>query len=94
MGDRATKDAFFEQFAAVCKVLGNPTRLELLDLPAQGPRSVNDLATAAQAPARHTCKHCPRLVWSTPAARASGSSTSGTTCAESRSNTARYATTD
>lgn len=48
MGDRATKDALFAEFAAVGKVLGNPTRLELLDLLAQGPRSVDDLATAAQ----------------------------------------------
>ncbi|MFZ2177105.1 MAG: metalloregulator ArsR/SmtB family transcription factor [Rhodococcus sp. (in: high G+C Gram-positive bacteria)] len=48
MGDRATKDALFAEFAAVGKVLGNPTRLELLDLLAQGPRSVDDLATVAQ----------------------------------------------
>lgn len=48
MGDRATKDALFAEFAAVGKALGNPTRLELLDLLAQGPRSVDDLATAAQ----------------------------------------------
>jgi rhodanese-related sulfurtransferase len=48
MGDRATKDALFAQFAAVGKVLGNPTRLELLDLLAQGPRCVDDLASAAQ----------------------------------------------
>lgn len=47
MGDRATKDALFAEFAAVGKVLGNPTRLELLDLLAQGPRSVDNLATAA-----------------------------------------------
>ena len=48
MGDRATKDALFAEFAAVGKVLGSPKRLELLDLLAQGPRSVEDLATAAQ----------------------------------------------
>ena len=48
MGDRATKAALFAEFAAVGKVLGNATRLELLDLLAQGPRSVDDLATAAQ----------------------------------------------
>lgn len=48
MGDRATKNALFAEFAAVGKALGNPTRLELLDLLAQGPRSVDDLATAAQ----------------------------------------------
>ena len=47
MGDRTSKDALFAEFAAVGKVLGNPKRLELLDLLAQGPRSVEDLAAAA-----------------------------------------------
>lgn len=47
MGDRANKDALFAEFAAVGKVLGNPRRLELLDLLSQGPRSVEDLAAAA-----------------------------------------------
>jgi len=48
MGDRLAKNALFAEFAAVGKALGNPTRLELLDLLAQGPRSVDDLATATQ----------------------------------------------
>lgn len=48
MGDRARKDALFAEFAAVGKVLGSPKRLELLDLLAQGPRSVEDLAAAAE----------------------------------------------
>ena len=48
MGDRAAKDALFAEFAAVGKVLGNPKRLELLDLLAQGPRSVDELASAAE----------------------------------------------
>lgn len=47
MGDRGAKTALFEEFAAIGKVLGNPTRLELLDLLAQGPRSVDDLAGEA-----------------------------------------------
>lgn len=47
MGDRAAKDALYAEFAAVGKALGNPARLELLDLLAQGPRSVDDLAAAA-----------------------------------------------
>lgn len=47
MGDRTSKDALFAEFAAVGKALGNPKRLELLDLLAQGPRSVEDLAAAA-----------------------------------------------
>lgn len=47
MSDRSTKEALFAEFAAVGKVLGNPKRLELLDLLAQGPRSVEDLAETA-----------------------------------------------
>ena len=42
-----SKDALFAEFAAVGKALGHPKRLELLDLLAQGPRSVEDLATSA-----------------------------------------------
>lgn len=47
MPDRTRKEALFAQFAAVGKVLGNPKRLELLDLLSQGPRSVESLAEAA-----------------------------------------------
>ena len=47
MGDRAAKDALFSEFAAVGKVLASPKRLELLDLLAQGPRTVEDLPAAA-----------------------------------------------
>jgi rhodanese-related sulfurtransferase/DNA-binding transcriptional ArsR family regulator len=48
MGDRAAKDALYGEFAAIGKGLGNPKRLELLDLLAQGPRSVEDLAATAE----------------------------------------------
>jgi rhodanese-related sulfurtransferase len=47
MSDRAAKDALYTEFAAVGKALGSPKRLELLDLLAQGPRSVEALAIAA-----------------------------------------------
>lgn len=47
MGDRTAKAALFAEFAATGKALSNPSRLELLDLLAQGPRSVDDLAAAA-----------------------------------------------
>ena len=47
MSERSSKEALFAEFAAVGKVLGNPKRLELLDLLSQGPRSVEDLAAAA-----------------------------------------------
>jgi rhodanese-related sulfurtransferase len=54
MGDRAAKDALYREFAVVGKALGNPGRLELLDLLAQGPRSVEELAGAADL-AMSTC---------------------------------------
>jgi len=44
---RARKTAMYEQFARVGKALANPARLELLDLLAQGERSVEELARAA-----------------------------------------------
>ena len=47
MGARQAKDRLFEQFAAVGKALANAKRLELLDLLAQGERSVDSLAAAA-----------------------------------------------
>lgn len=47
MGDRDAKTALFEQFARVGKALGSGKRLELLDLLAQGERSVDSLARAA-----------------------------------------------
>lgn len=47
MGDRAAKNALFAEFAAVGKALANPGRLELLELLAQGPRSVDELADVA-----------------------------------------------
>ena len=47
MADRTAQDALYAAFAGVGKALGSPARLELLDLLAQGPRSVEDLATTA-----------------------------------------------
>ncbi|MFD2415593.1 ArsR/SmtB family transcription factor [Amycolatopsis pigmentata] len=48
MGDRETKNALFDLFAQVGKALGNGKRLELLDLLAQGERTVDALARAAE----------------------------------------------
>lgn len=47
MGDREKKSALFEQFARVGKALGSGKRLELIDLLAQGERTVDSLANAA-----------------------------------------------
>ncbi|WP_026452959.1 ArsR/SmtB family transcription factor [Saccharomonospora iraqiensis] len=47
MGDPDAKTALFDQFARVGKALGSGKRLELLDLLAQGERTVESLARAA-----------------------------------------------
>jgi rhodanese-related sulfurtransferase/DNA-binding transcriptional ArsR family regulator len=47
MGDHTAKTALFTEFAAVAKALSNPGRLVVLDILAQGPRSVEELASAA-----------------------------------------------
>jgi rhodanese-related sulfurtransferase len=47
MGRRERKDEVFEQFARIGKALASPKRLELIDLLAQGERSVETLAKAA-----------------------------------------------
>lgn len=47
MGDAGRKAELFEQLARVGKALGSGKRLELVDLLAQGPRSVADLADTA-----------------------------------------------
>ncbi len=47
MGDRSAKSALSAEFAAIGRALANPGRLELLDLLAQGPRGVDELADAA-----------------------------------------------
>ncbi len=46
MAQGPVKEALYEQFARIGKVLGNPGRLELLHLLGQGERSVGSLAAA------------------------------------------------
>jgi rhodanese-related sulfurtransferase len=46
--EHGRKTAMYAQFARVGKALANPARLELLDLLAQGERSVEELAEAAR----------------------------------------------
>jgi rhodanese-related sulfurtransferase len=47
MGSRVFKDGLYAEFAVLGKALANPHRLELLDLLAQGERSVEELAREA-----------------------------------------------
>lgn len=61
MADRAAKQELLTEFATVGKALGNPGRLELLDLLAQGPRSVEDLARAAGLGLSTCSAHLQRL---------------------------------
>ncbi|MGE3287744.1 MAG: ArsR/SmtB family transcription factor [Pseudonocardia sp.] len=56
MGD-AAKGRLFEHLARVGKALGNGRRLELVDLLAQGPRSVAELADAARLGLTTTSAH-------------------------------------
>lgn len=61
MADRTANLALLTEFATVGKALGNPARLELLDLLAQGPRSVEDLARAAGLGLSTCSAHLQRL---------------------------------
>ncbi|MFC5995820.1 ArsR/SmtB family transcription factor [Pseudonocardia hispaniensis] len=61
MVDRAAKTALFDQFARIGKALGNASRLELLDLLAQGERTVEELADAASLPLSTASAHLQTL---------------------------------
>ena len=61
MADRAAKTELFEQYARVGKALSAPTRLELLDLLAQGERTVEALARAAGVAMSTTSMHLQTL---------------------------------
>lgn len=61
MGDRAAKAALFDQFARVGKALGSGKRLELLDLLAQGERTVDALARTSGLGLTTTSAHLQAL---------------------------------
>lgn len=54
---RALKDAVYGQLARVGKALGSPVRIELLDLLAQAPRAVEELAAETGATVANTSQH-------------------------------------
>jgi rhodanese-related sulfurtransferase len=58
---RAFKDQLFEQFARIGKALANPHRLELLDLLAQGERTVESLAREANISVASASRHLQTL---------------------------------
>ncbi|TNF71836.1 MAG: ArsR family transcriptional regulator [Acidobacteria bacterium] len=57
MSNRDFKDAIYEQLARVGKAVASATRLELLDLLCQGPRTVESLAREAGQSVANTSKH-------------------------------------
>src|SRR5690242_12383199 len=54
---RETKRALFDGFAAVAKALGNGRRAEILDILAQGPRSVEQIAQEIDQSVANTSQH-------------------------------------
>jgi rhodanese-related sulfurtransferase len=58
---RQAKDVLFEAIAAVGKALTSPRRLELIDLLAQGPRTVQELAAASGQSNANTSQHLQAL---------------------------------
>jgi DNA-binding transcriptional ArsR family regulator len=60
-GDRRAKTALFEAIAAMGKAFASPVRLELLDLLAQGPRSVDELAQASDQSTANASQHLQAL---------------------------------
>lgn len=57
MSSESPKHAIFDCFAAVAKALGHGRRLEILELLAQGERSVEALAETAGLPVANTSQH-------------------------------------
>lgn len=57
MAEREAKDALFSAFASVAKALGNGHRAEIIDVLAQGERSVEALSTAIGQSVANTSHH-------------------------------------
>ena len=61
MSGRPEKDALFEAIALMGKAFASPRRLELLDLLAQAPRTVDELARASEQSTANTSQHLQAL---------------------------------
>jgi rhodanese-related sulfurtransferase len=61
MGSRAEKSALFEAIALMGKAFASPVRLELLDLLAQAPRTVDELARASDQSTANASQHLQAL---------------------------------
>lgn len=61
MSGRTEKNALFEAIALMGKAFASPRRLELLDLLAQAPRTVDELARASEQSMANTSQHLQAL---------------------------------
>src|SRR5215217_2092617 len=61
MESRAAKQSLFEAIAVMGKAFASPRRLELLDLLAQAPRTVEELAQASGQSLANTSQHLQAL---------------------------------
>ena len=61
MSGRSEKDALFEAIALMGKAFASPVRLELLDLLAQAPRTVDELAQASGQSSANASQHLQAL---------------------------------
>jgi rhodanese-related sulfurtransferase/DNA-binding HxlR family transcriptional regulator len=61
MGSAAAKEALFDAIAVMGKAFGSPRRLELVDLLAQAPRTVDELARATGQSRANTSQHLQAL---------------------------------
>jgi rhodanese-related sulfurtransferase len=61
MSSRPEKTALFEAIAVMGKAFASPRRLELLDLLAQAPRTVDELAKASEQSTANTSQHLQAL---------------------------------
>jgi rhodanese-related sulfurtransferase len=61
MGSKRKKEALFEAIALMGKAFASPRRLELLDLLAQAPRNVDELARASEQSTANTSQHLQAL---------------------------------
>jgi rhodanese-related sulfurtransferase len=62
MGDRAAKDALYDGLVTVAKALGSGRRAEIVDVLAQGERSVDDLAGEIGQTVANTSQHLQHLL--------------------------------
>jgi rhodanese-related sulfurtransferase len=62
MGDRAAKDALFDGLAGVAKAVGSGRRAEIVDLLAQGERSVEEVADELEQSVANTSQHLQHLL--------------------------------